>query len=235
LDKDLFYISLALLLIGLGGQLSWYFFGHVPCVSASQGGNPYLFGAPCDPNATTASFQEMQNISGYMTIFGFILLPAGLFKDGLPSPGFTAKIAIGFILILLVGVGFTGIILTPSASKSSLKPDGFISISMGSSNPQPDSNVTFSPRNVTVIIGLNNTVEWKNNDVAAHTVTSMGNDPTSFNSNVIPVNGTFIYEFTQPGYYLYHCTLHAWMFGSVMVEVSNSTSTNSTTSSSATK
>jgi plastocyanin len=218
LDKDLFYISLFLLIIGIGGQLAWFLFGGIPC--NPPGGNPYLFGAPCDPSATVASFQEMQNISGYAMIIGFILLPAGLFKDGLPSPGYTARVFIGFLLILTVGVTFTGIILTPSA-KTPLTADGFIVILSGSQTPTGAANqITFSPQNVTVIIGKNNTVQWTNQDSALHTVTSEPTDTITFNSGAIAPNiGKFVYEFTQPGTYPYYCTLHpGWMHGTITVK-----------------
>ncbi len=128
MDKTLFYVSLFLLVVGVGGQLSWYFFGHVPC--NPPGGNPYLFGTGCDQSATAASFQEMENISGYTMIIGLILLPAGLFKDGLPSPGQTAKIFVGLVLILTIAVAFTGALLAPTSSSKapSVTPTGFITI-----------------------------------------------------------------------------------------------------------
>jgi len=218
LDKDIFYISLFLLIIGIGGQLAWYFFGGIPCNPA--GGNPYLFGASCDPNATIASFQEMQNISGYAMLIGLILLPAGLFKDGLPAPGFTARVFIGFLLILSVGVIFTGIVIAPSASSKGPPPTGFILILNGSGNPTGAPNqITFSPQNVTVIIGQNNTVQWTNNDVTIHSVTSRPGDPTSFNSGPISPGGKYEYSFTVPGVYNYYCTFHPnWMHGTVTVK-----------------
>jgi len=218
LDKDIFYISLFMLVAGIGGQLAWYFFGGIPCNPA--GGNPYLFGAPCDPAATIASFQEMQNISGYMMIIGFILLPAGLFKDGLPSPGYTARVFIGFLLILSVGVVFTGIVLTPSASTKGPPPTGFIVILAGSVNPtgSPDQ-ITFSPQNVTVIIGTNNSVQWTNKDGADHTVTSDPGDSISFNSPAIGPGGTYEFTFNTPGVYPYYCTFHpGWMKGTITVK-----------------
>jgi plastocyanin len=217
LDKDLFYISLFLLFVGIGGQLAWILFGGIPC--NPPGGNPYLFGAPCNPSATVASFQELQNISGYAMIIGFILLPAGLFKDGLPSPGYTARVFIGFLLIMTVGVTFTGIILNPSA-KTGPAPDGFLVILPGSQNPTGAANqITFSPQNVTVIIGQNNTVQWTNQDTAGHTVTSEPGDSISFNSGFIASNGKFVYQFTQPGSYPYYCTLHpGWMHGMITVK-----------------
>ena len=162
----------------------------------------------------------MQNISGYAMIIGFILLPAGLFKDGLPSPGYTARVFIGFLLILTVGVTFTGIILTPSA-KTPLTADGFINILSGSQTPTGAANqITFSPQNVTVIIGKNNTVQWTNQDSALHTVTSEPTDTISFNSGAIsPNTGKFVYQFTQPGTYPYYCTLHpGWMHGTITVK-----------------
>ena len=86
-------------------------------------------------------------------LIGFILLPAGLFKDGLPSPGYTARVFIGFLLILTVGVTFTGIILTPSA-QTPKTADGFALIVPGSQFPTGATNqITFSPQNITVIIG----------------------------------------------------------------------------------
>ncbi|MFI5420378.1 MAG: cupredoxin domain-containing protein [Nitrososphaerales archaeon] len=217
MDKDLFYISLFMLVCGIGGQIAWYLFGGIPC--NPPGGNPYLFGAPCNASATIASFQEMQNISGYMMIIGFILLPAGLFKDGMPSPGYTARVFIGFLLILTVGVTFTGLVITPQAVKTP-PPTGFLNILAGSQNPTGVANqITFSPQNVTVIIGINNTVQWTNQDTALHTVTSDPSDTISFNSGAIAPNGKFVYEFTTPGVYPYYCTLHpGWMHGQITVK-----------------
>lgn len=218
MDKDIFYISMFLLLIGIGGQLAWFFFGGIPC--NPPGGNPYLFGAACDPKATVASFQEMENISGYAMLIGFILLPAGLFKDGLPNPGFTARIVIGFLLILTVGVVFTGVILAPSSTAKGPPPNGFLIIAPGSGVPTGAANqITFTPQNVTVIIGKNNTVQWTNKDSTIHSVTSDTGDPASFNSGPISPGDTFQYTFTVPGVYPYYCTFHpGWMHGTVTVK-----------------
>ena len=219
MDKDLFYISLFMLVVGIGGQLAWYFFGGIPCNPA--GGNPYLFGAACNPRATIASFQEMQNISGYMMIIGFILLPAGLFKDGLPSPGYTARIFIGFLLIMSVGVIFTGIILAPSSSSKGPTPTGFLTIAPGSAvqSGQADQ-ITFTPQNVTVIIGTNNTVQWTNKDSADHSVVSDQGDSISFNSGALGPGQTFVYTFSTPGVYPYYCSFHpGWMKGTITVKL----------------
>lgn len=215
MDKTLFYVSLFLLVIGVGGQLSWYFFGGVPC--NPPGGNPYLFGSACNPTATQASFQEMENISGYMMIIGLIILPAGLFKDGLPSPGYIAKIIIGFLLVSTIAVAFTGALLIPHSTTKTqtATPESFVSILPGSSNP--GTLITFSPQNITVVLNVNNTVEWTNNDTASHTVTSRPGDPASFNQILNP-GASFIYTFTTPGVYNYYCTFHAgWMHGTVTV------------------
>lgn len=214
MDKTLFYVSLFLVVVGVAGQLAWYFFGGVPC--NSPGGNPMLFGSPCDPTATQASFQEMQNISGYMMILGLILLPAGLFKDGLPSPGFGAKIVIGFLLVSVIAVAFTGALLVPHSSTKTptATPETFLSILPGSATP--GTVITFAPQNITVVIGVNNTVEWTNNDTAAHTVTSRPGDPAAF-TQVLAPGTTFIYTFNSPGVYNYYCTFHDWMHGTVTV------------------
>jgi plastocyanin len=208
-----------LLAVGIGGQLAWYFLGGIPC--NPPGGNPYLFGAACDPKATVASFQELQNISGYAMVIGFILLPAGLFKDGLPSPGYAAKVFIGFLLIVSVGVVFTGIVIAPSAAApKGPPPELSLVILPGSGTPTGAVNqITFSPQNITVVIGTNNTIQWTNKDNTDHTVTSRSGDPTSFNSGTIAPGGTYEYTFTAPGVYNYYCTFHpGWMHGTVTVK-----------------
>ncbi len=192
MDKDLFYISLVFILIGVGGQLSWYFFGVLP--------------------HTQASFQEMQNVSGLMMLIGFLILPAGLFKDGMPAPGTAAKIFIGVVLVLLVGVAFTGILLMPQASGPTQKPETFVSIPSGASGGSLPAY--YVPVTVKVEIGVNNTIQWTNNDNTAHTVTSTSN---LFNSGALSPGQTFIYTFNTPGTFSYYCTFHNFMKGTVIV------------------
>jgi plastocyanin len=91
----------------------------------------------------------------------------------------------------------------------------------------------FSPDVVIVVIGKNNTVYWTNDDVAEHTATS--DTAGIFDSGVMSPGSTFQYTFTTPGTYTYHCSLHPWMQGSVIVkagQASGSTSSTSSTSSS---
>lgn len=207
MDKDLYYISLFLMFLGIGGQLTYYFF-------ALHGGTA---GAP-----TQASFQEIENITGYALIIGLILLPAGLFKDGLPAPGHTARVLIGVILVVSVGVAFTGILVAPTSQSAGPKPDAFLQILPGSATP--GTAITFSPKNATVYLSgpnQNNTVQWTNNDSATHTVTfrSAPSGVTLYNSGLINPGGKVVFQFTVPGTYVYYCTLHpGWMQATIIVK-----------------
>ncbi len=100
------------------------------------------------------------------------------------------------------------------ATTSSSTPSGSqVSIEYGSA-----ANITsvyFSPPTIVVVIGVNNTVTWTNNDIAAHTVTS---DTGAFNSGNIAAGATWSYTFTSAGTYGYHCSYHPWMTGTVIVK-----------------
>jgi plastocyanin len=74
---------------------------------------------------------------------------------------------------------------------------------------------SYSPDPVTVVIGVNNTVSWVNNDSAPHTVTA---DDGSFGSGNIAPTATFTFTFKTPGTYQYHCIYHPWMVGTVIVK-----------------
>jgi len=72
----------------------------------------------------------------------------------------------------------------------------------------------YDPDNITVVIGVNNTVIWTNNDNEPHTVTATDG---SFDSGNMNPGATFTYTFTKPGAYSYICTYHPWMRGYVTV------------------
>jgi len=58
-------------------------------------------------------------------------------------------------------------------------------------------------------------VQWVNNDNVKHTVTS---DEGVFDSGVFNTGDIFEYTFDTPGEYSYHCELHPFMKGKVIVE-----------------
>ena len=72
----------------------------------------------------------------------------------------------------------------------------------------------YSPDTITVVMGVNSTVTWTNNDDAPHTVTASGG---SFNSGNIDPGQSWTYKFTSPGTYAYYCSYHSWMKGTVIV------------------
>jgi len=82
------------------------------------------------------------------------------------------------------------------------------------------SGLNFSPDSVTVVIGVNNTVMWTNDDVVLHTVTSSSvpAGAQSFNDASLGPGSTFIVTFTVPGTYQYHCSIHSWMRGTIVVK-----------------
>ena len=73
----------------------------------------------------------------------------------------------------------------------------------------------FEPAIMTIVIGINNTVVWKNEDSDWHTAHS--NIP-EFYSGIIQPGASFTHTFERPGIYLYHCDPHPWMTGLITVE-----------------
>jgi plastocyanin len=71
----------------------------------------------------------------------------------------------------------------------------------------------FAPNPITVAVGT--TVTWTNNDSTGHTVTS---NTGAFDSGALGAGKTFSFTFQTAGTYQYHCTFHAGMVGSVVVQ-----------------
>ncbi len=88
-----------------------------------------------------------------------------------------------------------------------------VTIPMGAGTPAGAPG--YSPDFITVVIGVNNTVVWKNNDTSIHSVTARDN---SFNDATMHPGDIFIHTFTTPGKYEYYCIYHVWMNGTVVVK-----------------
>lgn len=80
------------------------------------------------------------------------------------------------------------------------------------SNSVTIHNFAFGPQVVTVKVGT--TVHWMNHDTEAHTVTS---DTRAFGSPVLQPGHGYSFTFTKPGTYSYHCMIHPFMTGKVVV------------------
>jgi plastocyanin len=72
----------------------------------------------------------------------------------------------------------------------------------------------YSPNPVTVTAGT--TVTWTNGDSIAHTATS--DTAGAFDSGSIPPGGKFSAMMQTKGTVTYHCTFHAGMVGTIIVQ-----------------
>ena len=93
-------------------------------------------------------------------------------------------------------------------------------VSVNIANGSGSQRLSFAPATLSIVIGVNNTVEWINNDTSAHTVTSktVPAGATSFDSGNLAKGNVFTYTFTVPGVYTYYCKYHSWMVANLTVE-----------------
>jgi len=120
----------------------------------------------------------------------------------------------GAVGVFVVGTGTTS--TTTSASTGSgapAMPAVHVSILPGAGSNT--SATGYSPDTIVVVIGMNNTVTWTNDDSMPHTVTSAS---SLFDSGNMNPGDTFTYTFTTPGTYQYGCSYHPWMKGTVIVK-----------------
>jgi plastocyanin len=95
----------------------------------------------------------------------------------------------------------------PSPSTSSSAPGD-------SSTGVTISNFKFTPNPLTVKAGARVTVT--NDDSAAHTVTA--DDGQSFDTGTLDQGSSKTISVTKPGTYPYHCSIHAFMHGKLIVK-----------------
>ena len=72
----------------------------------------------------------------------------------------------------------------------------------------------YIPNSLTISLASKQSVKWRNTDTVDHTVTE---DADAFNSAALGPGGTFTFNFTTPGVYGYHCSIHPSMVGTITV------------------
>ncbi len=139
--------------------------------------------------------------------------------EGPPKASRAVLLSLGIGMILLVALVASVLVLRLQPGIGSTCT-GSCTVIAGTVVTMPsgvgeNSQLNFSPDKITVVIGVNNTVTFQNLDSANHTVTSLTN---IFNSGIIEPGKTWNYTFTTAGNYTYHCLIHPWMQGEVVVK-----------------
>ena len=142
-------------------------------------------------------------------------------------------VVLAVAIIVVIAVAITGYIYLTSFSPNNGSGNPgvtMINIPQGSYMPPPGFNTTrfqeyFAtgpypyPVNLTVTIGVNNTIEWVNKDTQAHTATAIVSPQQPlFNSGLILPGKTFSITLTVPGTYRYTCAWHNWLAGQIIVK-----------------
>ncbi|MEM3670921.1 MAG: cupredoxin domain-containing protein [Thermoprotei archaeon] len=144
--------------------------------------------------------------------------------------GFIIVVAVAAALVVPLQVSYVPPSSPSSGTTTTAVPTGTVVVIM----PQgvgANTKLNYEPANITVVIGVNNTILWKNEDNTAeyHTVTSrtVPAGAASFNSGNLVDGATFQITLTVPGVYTYYCIYHFWMVGQITVLPASSTTTSS--------
>ena len=120
---------------------------------------------------------------------------------------FISSLILMISILLALGLLFNPAIITTSAF--SLGDSVYIAPRAA----DPDNDQSFVPQFISMPI--ESTVSWTNYDSIEHTITS--NEEGLFVSGPISPGDTFDNTFDTPGEFGYHCSIHPWMTGRVMV------------------
>jgi plastocyanin len=137
------------------------------------------------------------------------------------SPAVSTVAVVILVLVVLVVVGIAYYIAAPlGAGGTTTQSTQIVQVRIpeGAWN----SSLSFTPATVTVVIGVNNTIQWKNFDTVAHTITSTsvpkGAQPFGSASNLVGPGQLFTITLDVPGTYQYACAIHPHMTGTIIVK-----------------
>ena len=135
-----------------------------------------------------------------------------------PADALRALSRYACLIAILVTVASALLAALPASPTSSLSTA--TSLPLSTATPTPAAmqisatiqNFAFSPNTITITSG--SAVTWTNRDGVAHMVRA---DDGSWGSSTLGRGGTYSHVFTSSGSYTYHCAVHPYMTGTVVV------------------
>ena len=121
--------------------------------------------------------------------------------------------AIWIIAILLVLLGIGGYFMFKDSYDAPANNSNLDNSQSTAPGAVSIKNLAFSPTTVTINKG--DMVSWKNDDSTIHNVIA---DDNSFNLGEMTVGGTVSYTFNNEGTFYYHCSIHPYMTGAIIVK-----------------
>ncbi len=122
------------------------------------------------------------------------------------------KIFISSLILMISILLSLGLLFNPTITTTSAFYQGN-SVSIVPRAADPNNDQSFVPQFISMPI--ESTVSWTNDDSIQHTITS--DEEGLFASGPISPGETFDNTFDTPGEFGYHCSIHPWMTGRVMV------------------
>ncbi len=143
--------------------------------------------------------------------YSFVARYAGIFQYVC-----TYHIEVGMIgyLVVLAPTSPSSGQTQPNATTQAGQSPNTVQVSIDAGSGVNTNLPGYTPADITVVIGVNNTVVWANNDDMPHTVTALDG---SFDSANLNPGKSFVHTFTNSGVFAYTCTYHRWMNGTVTV------------------
>ncbi|MGH9876522.1 MAG: cupredoxin domain-containing protein [Nitrososphaerales archaeon] len=142
-------------------------------------------------------------------------------KKSKRTPIIVALVA-GVSVAVLVGIVINTTIPRNTFALDVVHPPKSVTVTIPAGASLPDGNATFNPKEATVVLGVNNTVVWVNENINPERL--IGEDenmPGGFGkmkSLIEPNGGTFAFTFTEEGMYNYFSDIHPWLRGTVTVK-----------------
>lgn len=165
-------------------------------------------------------------IAAFFVILFNILMASALYMDSRPGAASTQPSTKGegeaFYAAAAASAPSGGVSTLAATGPESNGPyEKVVNVVMQAGAVTDQSYSQFYPNVVTVVMGVNNTVTFPNQDTtAAHTVASYSVPPgaSAFSSGVLKLGATYSVTFGVRGTYYYDCTECPWMTGVIVVK-----------------
>jgi plastocyanin len=177
-----------------------------------------------DPRSSSRA-GSVASIGGIITIVVIIVVAAVIYVDSRGTPRSTVSPHASIVYSSSSAATNSSVAAANSTFTSNSTAPGYLVVANNNHTrlvkvsiiPGASKNSTspgYSPDSMTVVIGVNNTITWTNEDNATHSVSATDN---LFNSGSLSPTQSFTFTFTTAGTYSYDDRSYPWMHGSVTV------------------